>query len=121
MKIEGEGTFEFDIVGEGNYQDALDAIAGPKCADGVEYECEATLVPEPSNPHDANAVVVQIESCTVGYLPRAVAQEWNAMLGRMGRVGGSITVDAMIIGGWRRERRNGTISEGAYGVKLDIG
>jgi hypothetical protein len=121
LKVEGEGTFEFDIVGESHYQDALEAIAGPKCPDGVEYECEATLSPEPSNPHDPNAVRVEIEECKVGYLPREAAKMWRDMMTRVGLPGQSMVLDALIIGGWRRELRDGTITEGSFGVKLDIG
>lgn len=121
LKIEGEGAFDVDIVGESHYQDALDAIAGPKCPEGVDHECEAILVPEASNPHDPNAVRVEIEECTVGYLPREFAKLWRGMLTRTGRSGEPIIVDAMIVGGWRRERRDGSVTEGLYSVKLDIG
>ena len=36
----------------------------------VPFDCIAALVPEPSNPYDSNAVMVQIDGRHVGYLSR---------------------------------------------------
>ena len=119
-ELEGDGDFETDVVGESYYQDALEAIAGPKTKSGVELEVKARLVPEPENPHDANAVAVYIEGRKVGHLPRDMAAEWVATLARRGDPQRVIEVDASITGGWRRERRGGGISEGSFGVSLDI-
>lgn len=114
-KITGEGYFDFDIVGEQSYQDALAQIAGPKTEDGVELLCEAVVKPEPENPHDSSAVAVYIRGYKVGYLSRTEAKAWVAALSRNGLAGQSFLVDAMIVGGWRRKN-----DEGHYGVKLDI-
>ncbi|WP_164887553.1 HIRAN domain-containing protein [Paenirhodobacter populi] len=116
-KLEGDGSYDFDIVGESYYQDALAAIAGPKTEGGVEHVCTARLVPEPSNPHDPNAVAVHIGGRKVGHLSRLAAAHWVGMLSRTGSAGVTLEADAMIIGGWKRP--NG--DEGHYGVKLDIG
>lgn len=109
-KFEGDGTFDFDIVGESNYQAALERIAGAKTPDGHEHYCEATLRPEPSNPYDKNAVVVQIKGHTVGYLARADAEAYKSQSSKPMRA------DALIVGGWRYSNGN----EGSFGVKLDI-
>lgn len=119
LYLEGDGTFEFDIVGESFYQDHLAKIAGPKSEDGVNVKRIATLVPEPGNPHDSNAVGVFIDDMKVGHLSRDNALSWHEALRRRGRSGQSVEVDALISGGWVR-KRGGEVNEGHYGVKLDI-
>lgn len=119
-QLEGDGDFETDVVGESYYQDALAEIAGPKTKAGVDLDVKARLVPEPDNPHDANAVAVYIQGRKVGHLPRDMAAEWVATLTRRGDPRRIVEVDANITGGWRRERRDGKISEGSFGVSLDI-
>ncbi len=60
-------------MGESHYQDALLAVCGARRGDPVAYECLAALVPEPSNPHDPNAAMVQVDARLVAYLSRADA------------------------------------------------
>lgn len=55
------GAYNFDIVGEASYQDALDQLAGGKTDAGVHVQKWATLVMEKNNPLDPNAVRVDIE------------------------------------------------------------
>ena len=50
-------------------------------------DTEALLVPEPSNPHDPNAVMVQIEGRLVGYLPRDEAVAYGPTLRELGERG----------------------------------
>jgi hypothetical protein len=119
-ELEGDGDFETDVVGESYYQDALAEIAGPKTKSGVDLEVKARLVPEPDNPHDAKAVAVYIQGRKVGHLPRDMAAEWVETLTRRGDPRRIVEVDANITGGWLRERRGGGISEGSFGVTLDI-
>jgi hypothetical protein len=97
-----------------HYQKALKALAGPKCEDGVEHVehyCKATLVLENNNPHDDKAVRVDIDGRTVGYLSRDMAREYRRKV-----ASGSMTVQALIVGGWNR----GGGDTGHYGVKLDL-
>jgi hypothetical protein len=54
------GGFEVRVVGESYYQDALTAIVGGKGPESVRIPTQATLVPEPDNPYDPNAVAVYI-------------------------------------------------------------
>jgi tetratricopeptide (TPR) repeat protein len=69
------------VVGESHYQDVLRALASRIGSGGV---FTARLVPEPLNPHDANAVAVCVEGDlgTVGYLARGVAKSYHAPLAR---------------------------------------
>lgn len=103
-----------EVVGESFYQDALDRIAGPKTPDGVEHECEATLVLDDGNAHDRQAVRVEILGEPVAHLSRSSAREYRQALADAGLGRGPHTFEAVVRGGWRR--RNG--NEGHYGVEL---
>lgn len=110
----------FDIVGEASYQATLQRIAGkrllgrqgPSEGDAVSVTC--LIVPEPSNPHDRNAIRVDAEGFgTVGYFKREDAAgyfkliaEWLAQQGAIGVCPGELT------GGWSTDAH--------IGVRLDI-
>ena len=114
--LEGDGDFECEVVGESNYQPALAKITGGKTEDGHEFKCVAALVLEPTNKHDRNAVMVQIDGYLVGYLSRPHAASLSDILTRKGLEGAQ--ANAVIVGGW--SRRTGRNVEGHFGVKLDI-
>lgn len=63
-----------EVVGESHYQDAISAACGTVDGEATRFECFAELVPEPSNAHDPNAVMVRIDRRCVGYLSRDDAQ-----------------------------------------------
>lgn len=104
----GENSYTYNIVGEASYQKNLIKIAGKKEETSKFYECSAKVVSEPTNKYDKNAVKVEINGLTVGYLSRAEAQR---LVGK--RI--NITVPAVINGGW-----DDGDSKGHYGVKLAI-
>jgi HIRAN domain-containing protein len=86
-----------NVAGETHYQDALHAIAGD--GDGeVRLETTAALLPEPANPHDPNAVRVEIGGALVGYLPRAAAVAYGAMVREPAGRGRTAVCDAMVAG-----------------------
>lgn len=109
-KIKGDGSFSYAVVGESNYLENLRSIV--RAPGEVRHYCDAVLVLEDSNPHDRNAVAVQIEAKVVGYLPREGAKQYRAKLVEVGfdRLTGQ--VDAVIVGGGEG-REN-------YGVWLDL-
>ncbi|MEN6543043.1 HIRAN domain-containing protein [Parvibaculum sp.] len=111
IELLGDGSFSFEIVGEAFYQAAIELIAGGRTEEGVEVETPALLVPEPTNPHDHNAVAVQIFGHTVGYLSRPNAARYRAAHGLI-----PASCTALIVGGWDR----GPEDQGHFGVKLDI-
>ena len=113
--VEGDGAYDFEIVGESRYQDALEQLCGGRCKEGVEYECTATLTPEPKNRHDPNAIRVDIRRHTVGYLSRPNAADYHRQLKRAGVRAGPMACEAMIVGGWDRRGQ-----QGHFGVKLDM-
>ncbi|WP_224992498.1 hypothetical protein [Acinetobacter pittii] len=97
-----------DIVGEQSYQANLRKIAGPKQEKSKYVEVMASVVSEPFNAYDKNAVKIEINGLTVGYLSRDDAK---SLAGKVINK----TVPALINGGWLDDD-----SEGSYGVKLGI-
>lgn len=114
--LEGTGAFTLPIVGESHYQEALEAICGPRSDEGEDRRVEARLVQEADNPHDALAVRVDIQGRTVGYLSREHARQYRTQLGNAGHAGADAYCAARIRGGWDR----GAGQQGYYGVFLDI-
>src|SRR5262249_29630366 len=69
-----------EVVGESFYLDALRAIVARDVAssDGrIRKDVQATLVPEPENPYDANAVAVYVSGRKVAHLARAEARRYQ--------------------------------------------
>lgn len=71
--LEGDGSFQIEVVGESHYFATLCAIAGSCADDEVEVVKTAYLVPEPRNQNDPNAIRVDIDEKPVGHLPRSTA------------------------------------------------
>ena len=110
------GNFEFEVVGESNYQKAIAAAAGSHGTQSADVQCLATLEPEDDNPYDPKAVAIRIQGTLVGYLSREDARSFRRRLGQK-RISGQVTTcDALIVGGGTR--KNGEKLH--YGVKLDI-
>ena len=110
------GDFEFEVVGESNYQAAIAAVAGDHGGEQADQECVAALVPEDDNRFDSKAVAVLINGRTVGYLSRNDARSFRRRLGQKGLGGAITTCAACVVGGGTR--RNG--EKLSYGVRLDI-
>jgi hypothetical protein len=72
-----EGDELIRVVGTSHYQDALLELAPRKADEQVRRDAVAELVPEPGNPHDPNAISVQIEGRLVGYLSRDENTRWR--------------------------------------------
>jgi hypothetical protein len=106
--IEKPIEYLFDIVGEQSYQANLRKIAGPKQEKSKYVEVMARVISEPFNAYDKNAVKIEINGLTVGYLSR---NEAKLLAGKVINK----TVPALINGGWLDAD-----SEGSYGIKLGI-
>lgn len=100
-----------EVVGESRYQDSLTRSYKRHGGDGHDLKVTAAIVPEDANPHDPNAVRVEIDGRTVGYLPRELAPDYR---GTIGKQPGSCS--AKIVGGFVRD--DGT--QASYGVKLNV-
>lgn len=100
------------VVGESHYQPALKKAAGGRTVPEGKFDqaisVQATLVPEPSNKYDRNAVKVEVGGRTVGYLPRELASEYQPALRGLGAVG---WCEGRIMGGKGRP----------YGIFLYLG
>lgn len=96
------------VNGETHYQPALRAVCGGRVAQmtGDNWESairvRARLIPEPANKYDRNAVVVQVDGRTVGYLPRSIAGDFQPPLLRLAEVGRVATCEGRIVGGGNR-------------------
>jgi len=67
------------VVGESHYQDTL--RAAKQTSDDAEPVFLASLVAEPTNPYDPNAVRVDLEPLgTIGYLARESAKRYGPMI-----------------------------------------
>ena len=68
---------ELEVVGESFYMDHLEPF---RVFNQLGFEQIAWLIPEPSNPHDPNAVLVWLCDGQVGYLSRGDAALWQPEL-----------------------------------------
>ena len=107
--------FQQAVVGESHYQVAIGRIVGGKSVYSASHPCEALLVCDDNNSHDANAVEVRVEGATVGYLPREDANRYRVEIGQLDPTSPPASVRAKITGGWSNED-----SEGDFGVKLNL-
>jgi hypothetical protein len=96
-------TASVRAVGVSQYQDALRHIAGLDEADERPlWEGLARLVPEPTNPHDPNAIQVIIEGQLVGYLDRETAARLQPVLQTIVHTDQArVAVPCRITGGFR--------------------
>ena len=76
VESQGRGWYNVDVVGESNYVDNIRKIARGK----TESFSNATLVLEPSNRYDKNAVRVDISGLTVGYISKDEAPSYHPLL-----------------------------------------
>ena len=77
------GRQRLRVAGQEYYREATQRLGGT----GLEPRYfTALLRREPTNPHDANAIVVLVEGVKVGYVGRGRAARWAAGLDRTGGV-----------------------------------
>lgn len=112
-----EESYDFDVVGESNYQDALRSIVGAETDTGHEHIVDVWLICEGKNPHDRNAVAVFVQEQKVGYLPKSDSGEYRKELREL--TGGipPARTKGMIVGGGLRKRTGERLH---LGIKLDL-
>lgn len=99
------GVGRVSVVGESHYQPALRAAAKDRAASGDirnALQVKAVLVPEPTNPHDRNAVRVDVDGRPVGYLAREHALLYQPVLRSLESKGKVGWCPARIMGGGNR-------------------
>ncbi len=108
--------YEFEIVGESNYQAAIKRLAGDHGTKSSAKEFRALLIPE-DNPHDHLAVRVDGEGAgTVGYMSKDDARSFRRRLAAK-KLGDSVTLCLAEVTGGGTARSGNKIS---YGVRLDL-
>jgi len=100
------------VVGESHHQSAIKAAAAGRATTlgSKGIATTATLVPDPRNPHDRNAVRVDVGQSAVGYLGRHHAAEYQLALLTITATGHIPSCPARITGGGDRH----------YGVYLHL-
>ncbi|MCX7358073.1 MAG: HIRAN domain-containing protein [Alphaproteobacteria bacterium] len=116
IKITGPGTFAVEVVGVSRRQDALVAIVEAHGRSGRAVTLDALLILESSNPHDANAVRVEIDGALIGYLSRENAAFYRADLAAANTPDATIQCKARIVGGFE----TATGERASFGVRLDL-
>lgn len=116
IHVEGPGSFAVDVVGVSRRQDALAALVARHGRSGRTTTVDARLVLEDANPHDANAVRVELDGELVGYLSRENARRFRADLAAVGRPSVTVRCQARIVGGF--ETASGERAH--FGVRLDL-
>ena len=91
--LQGHGTYAVPLVGESHYQEALKAIRGPQTGPA---KATASMIPEDDNPHDANAVRVEINGMKVGHLSREMAKIYREVMAGAGQAHAVATCVALI-------------------------
>jgi hypothetical protein len=108
---------EQHVVGESNYQPALEQAAGGRTPDGCAISLvTAELVRDPHNRYDRNAVRVDIAGQLVGYLPRTDAPMYHQLITTLWERGLAASCWAQLTGGWDR----GPYDRGSIGIVLNI-
>ena len=93
-----EGNENVPAVGESHYQPALRSACGAPPEDAVQMECTAALVLEPDNPHDGNAVMVQVNGQQCGHLSRSDALRYRQAMLAAAEKGFVVACRAVIAG-----------------------
>jgi hypothetical protein len=88
-----------EVVGESHYLASLQRLFGQVSTKHRDLETSALLIAELDNPHDTNAVAVQIDGVVVGYLPRDVAANYRRCLTDLAAEGFVARVACRVWGG----------------------
>lgn len=100
------GDEPLEVVGESYRQDTLWRLVGGYTTEPVREPIVAVLVPEPENPGDESAIIVQIDGHCVGYLSRGDAPKYLAGLHKL-RAKGEVALRGLIVGGGPRDDGSG--------------
>jgi len=109
--LPGDGQFGLEVSGESFYRDAFLAICGEPTSKSVNLVVDAMLIQE-RDPHDKNAVRVEIQGHEVGHVPRENAKAVRRLMKNQRG-----WCKAKIRGGWSRKKGSDV---GDYGVRLDV-
>ncbi|HJQ12594.1 MAG TPA: HIRAN domain-containing protein [Gemmatimonadaceae bacterium] len=112
LRLQARGDYPLACVGESHYQNALEQICGASSA--RENPVLAHLCLEDTNPYDPEAVRVDVNGSTVGYLSRQDARAYRELMAAAGYAD-TLECRAVI-----RGRRAQDPSDHGYGIWLDV-
>ncbi len=101
-----------EVVGESHHQAVIEKLIGGRRPERVRATFWATLVPEPDNPYDTNAVSVRVDGTHVGYITRPGAKAFAPILDRLAQAGRVAYCRADVVGGGKTESGD----QASYGV-----
>ena len=112
-RIELFGHRDLPLAGTSHRQDVLSRIAGDALRGGEHVAFTALIVPEPDNPHDANAIAVVADGRgPVGYFGRHDAVRYKRMAEELIARDAVGVCEAYLTGGWD--------DQATIGVRLEI-
>lgn len=114
--IEGDNGFDLEVVGESDYQAHLKSICGGNLKQGSLKRAIAELRYENKNPRDSEAIRVDVNGKTVGYLPIEEARLYRKKIEETGYDEITVSCNAIIFG----EKKEGFFGSAAIGVWLDL-
>lgn len=95
----GNGFYSLPVAGVSFYRGNIAMVADNPDGLPALMFCKAFLVPDDDNPHDANAILVVIESKKVGHLPASLCEAYRkSLVAQAGQVPVAL-VDAVVSGG----------------------
>lgn len=115
LGLESDDEFPLACVGESHYQDELQSVCGPPNEESSDLEVVATIALEDTNPYDRDAVRVDVEGRTVGYLSRPDARAYREAL-KSASTSEVLECRGRIRGGWNRGEKD----RGFFGIYLDL-
>ena len=114
LRLQGGGAYEFAVLGVSRYRAALEKLCD--AGQGDPRTVDALLIPEDNNARDRNAVRVEVQGRTVGYLPPELAEAYRKRLAESGYPGARGICKARLAG--RMHSSMGRIMD--YSVRLDL-
>ena len=114
--LDGGEDFKLPVVGNFHYQRAFEKICGPRTEKGENRVVAAVLILDNTNRYDNNAVRVQVEGKTVGYLSRSDASAFRTRLQHERVIAQNFTCKANIRGGRIRENEEPSM----FDIYLDV-
>lgn len=109
-----DDTVPIDISGESFYQDAIIELLGKPNKDGYDITINGSLIREPDNDHDPNAIKCLIQGNKVGYVNRDDAEGISKHLDAKNIT--ELLVSCEVTGGWYR----GSNDSGSFGVVVHV-
>lgn len=114
------GWYNVDVVGESFYPGQIRALLPKKLGtDGAEVRVPVSLVHNPRNRHDSNAVEIQASTGLVGHLSHEDAARYAPVLAGFRRDGGTAMTTARV---WGRDQKDWDTGKTEFmgSVRLDL-